>query len=59
MLTTHRARRDMTSPHNLASEAGLRILREGGHAIEATVTMAATVAVVYPHMNTIGGEGFR
>jgi gamma-glutamyltranspeptidase/glutathione hydrolase len=59
MLNTVRARRGMvTSPHHLASETGLRILREGGTAVEATVAMAATLAVVYPHMNGIGGDGF-
>ena len=59
MLNTVRARRGMvTSPHHLASEAGLRVLREGGNAVEATVAMAATLAVVYPHMTAIGGDGF-
>ena len=48
----------VTSPHHLASEAGLRVLREGGNAIEATVAMAAALAVVYPHMTSIGGDGF-
>jgi gamma-glutamyltranspeptidase/glutathione hydrolase len=48
----------VTAPHHLASEAGLRVLRDGGNAIEAMVAMAATVAVVYPHMNSIGGDGF-
>jgi hypothetical protein len=33
-------------------------LREGGNAIEAMVAAAATIAVVYPHMNSIGGDGF-
>ncbi len=59
MLNTPRARRGMaTSPHHLASEAGLRVLREGGNAIEATIAMAACLAVVYPHMTAIGGDGF-
>ncbi|WP_341702469.1 gamma-glutamyltransferase family protein [Ferrovibrio sp.] len=59
MLNTPRARRGMvTAPHHLASEAGLRVLREGGNAIEATVAMAATLTVVYPHMTGIGGDGF-
>jgi gamma-glutamyltranspeptidase/glutathione hydrolase len=48
----------VTSPHHLASEAGLRVLRDGGNAIEATIAMAATLAVVYPHMTSIGGDGF-
>ncbi|WP_454683434.1 gamma-glutamyltransferase family protein [Ancylobacter moscoviensis] len=59
MLNTVRARRGMaTSPHHLATEAGLRVLREGGNAVEATVAMAAALAVVYPHMTSIGGDGF-
>ncbi len=59
MLNTPRARRGMaTSPHHLATEAGLRVLREGGDAIEATIAMAACLAVVYPHMTAIGGDGF-
>ncbi len=48
----------VAAPHRLASEAGRAILAEGGNAIEAMVAMAATVAVVYPHMNGIGGDGF-
>ncbi len=48
----------VTSPHHLASQAGLAVLRDGGNAIEATIAMAATLAVVYPHMTGIGGDGF-
>ncbi len=59
MLNTPRCRHGMvTSPHHLASQAGLAILREGGTAIEAAVAMAAMIAVVYPHMNGIGGDSF-
>jgi gamma-glutamyltranspeptidase/glutathione hydrolase len=59
MLQTLRSTRGMvTSSHHLAAEAGLRILREGGNAIEAMVAAAATISVVYPHMNGLGGDGF-
>jgi gamma-glutamyltranspeptidase len=59
MLNTPRCRNGMvTSPHHLASQTGLQILRDGGTAIEAAVAMAAAVAVVYPHMTGIGGDGF-
>ncbi len=59
MLDTPMARRGMvTSPHHLASQAGLAVLREGGNAIEAAVAVAATLAVVAPHRCGLGGDGF-
>ena len=59
MLNTPTAYRGMvTAPHHLAAQAGLHVLREGGNAIEAMISAAATIAVVYPHMNSIGGDGF-
>lgn len=48
----------VTTPHYLASQAGLKILQDGGNAIEAAIAVASTIAVVYPHMNTIGGDNF-
>jgi gamma-glutamyltranspeptidase len=48
----------VTAPHHLASQSGLAVLREGGTAVEACVATAAALAVVYPHMNSIGGDGF-
>lgn len=48
----------MVAPHHLASQAGRDVLAEGGNAIEAMVAAAAAIAVVYPHMNSIGGDGF-
>jgi oxamate amidohydrolase len=59
MLNTPRSRNGMvTSPHHLASQAGLQILRDGGTAVEAAVATAAVLAVVYPHMNGLGGDNF-
>jgi len=52
------SRAAVAAPHVLAAEAGRDILAQGGDAIEAMVAMAATIAVVYPHMNAIGGDGF-
>jgi oxamate amidohydrolase len=48
----------VSAPHRAAAMAGCDILRAGGSAIEAMVAMAATIAVVYPHMNGIGGDAF-
>ena len=59
MIETPRARRGMvTSPHHLASQAGLQVLKDGGTAVEAAIATAACLAVVYPHMTGIGGDGF-
>ena len=46
------------APHALAAQSALSILREGGNALEAMVAAAATIPVVYPHMNSIGGDSF-
>jgi len=48
----------VSAPHHLAAQAGRDVLKEGGTAVEAMVAAAATIAVVYPHMNAIGGDGF-
>ena len=59
MLHTVRSYRGMmTAPHHLASQAGLRVLQEGGNAVESMIAAASTIAVVYPHMNGLGGDNF-
>lgn len=56
--THHFACAAVAAPQIAAAEAGRAILAQGGNAIEAMVAMAATIAVTYPHMNGIGGDGF-
>ncbi len=59
MMQTARSYGGMvTAPHHLAAQAGLRVLNEGGNAIEAMIAAASTIAVVYPHMNALGGDNF-
>jgi len=48
----------VTSPHYLATAAGKAVLEAGGNAIEAALAVGATLCVVYPHMNSLGGDGF-
>ena len=52
------SRAALSSDHPLATAAGAAVLREGGNAIDAAVTMAAVLSVVRPHMNGPGGDGF-
>ena len=45
-------------PHALASAAGVDALRSGGSAVDAAVAAASSLAVLYPHMCSIGGDAF-
>ena len=58
LFTAQGTRGALVAPHRLAAQSGLAVLREGGNAIEAMVAAAATISVVYPHMNGLGGDGF-
>lgn len=46
----------VTAPHWLAAEAGEKVLRRGGNAIEAVIAAGATLSVVYPHFCGLGGD---
>ena len=48
----------VATPHTAATNAAQEIFAEGGNAIDAAVTAAATLAVVYPHMCGVGGDLF-
>ncbi len=48
----------VTAGHPLAAEAGLAVLRNGGNAMDAAITMAAVLSVARPHMNGVGGDMF-
>ena len=48
----------VASPHTLASQAGAGILQAGGSAVDAAIAASAVLAVVYPHMTSLGGDGF-
>ncbi len=48
----------VTSPHELATNAGLEVLKSGGNAIEAAIAIASCLSVTYPHFASFGGDAF-
>ena len=52
------ARNVVSTSHPLAAQAGLRILQQGGNAVDAAVACAAVMALVEPVSNGLGSDAF-
>lgn len=48
----------VSSSHYLATASGLRMLQNGGSAVDAIIATNAVLCVAYPHMAGMGGDGF-
>lgn len=48
----------IASPHALATQAGVRSVQGGGNAVDAAISGALALSVVYPHNTSLGGDLF-
>jgi gamma-glutamyltranspeptidase / glutathione hydrolase len=55
---THAHHGMVASSQPLAAQVGLKVLKDGGNAVDAAIAVAAMVNVTEPMMNGLGGDAF-
>lgn len=57
-MVVHAKKGMVATSQPLAAQAGLRVMQQGGNAVDAAIATAATLTVVEPNSNSIGGDSF-
>ena len=52
------ARNIVSTSHPLAAQAGVRVLQQGGNAVDAAIAAAAAMTIVEPCSNGLGSDAF-